>query len=276
MPELPEVETIIREMHAAKLVGATIEKATVFWERSITRPSVDLFCEKIAGQAILDIKRRGKYLVFYLTKNVLIVHLRMTGKFLINDQISSHERVRLLLSDGRILRFEDMRKFGKWILSESDSLLDKIGLEPLSKKFTLVAFKNLLQNKKRQVKPFLLDQKFVAGLGNIYVDEALWLSKIHPSRGVDTLNRKEMIALHQAIIDVLKAGVENTGTSLGATRANYYSVSGKRGENQKGLKVFRRDGLPCPRCQTILKKIVVGQRGTHFCPTCQKLESAIH
>lgn len=274
MPELPEVETIAREMREADLIGLTIEKAIVFWDRTIANPSVPVFCEKIAGQSILDICRRGKFIVFTLSDDTLLVHLRMTGKFLIADRgavVSSHERVRLLLSDDRVLRYEDQRKFGKWQLGTPEKTLDRIGLEPLSEDFTLKAFKALLKGKSNRIKPFLLDQRFVAGLGNIYVDEALWTAKIHPARTIDTLKEKEIPGLHAAIIAVLRRGVDNTGTSLGDARANYFSVSGRRGGNQYKLKVFRRDGQPCPRCGAIIEKIVLAQRGTHFCPNCQKI-----
>lgn len=273
MPELPEVETIVRDMHEAHLLGLTILKATVFWDRSIGDMTSQAFCQKIKGKKIRDISRRGKFLVFHLGNEKLLVHLRMTGKFLIDkkkDSFHKHERVRLYLSDGQILHFEDQRKFGKWYLGASEEKLKKIGLEPLSSDFSLDAFKKLLKGK-RSIKAFLLDQKYVAGIGNIYADEALWLAKIHPARHVESLEPKEIQALHHAIIFVLTAGVENTGTTLGSNRANYFSVSGRRGSNQNNLKVFRFDGSPCPRCQTIIKKITVAQRGTHYCPNCQKL-----
>lgn len=272
MPELPEVETIVREMRSAGLVGKVIERAVIFWDRSISELSSLEFKKCIEHQTIKDIDRRGKFIIFSLTNETLLVHLRMTGKFLIaEDDIpaTSHERVRLYLDDGSVLRFEDQRKFGKWYLSsDPQKLLDRIGLEPLSKKFTLNAFKAVLKGR-RQIKPLLLDQHLVAGIGNIYADEALWLAKIHPLRSVESLSKKEIADLHKAIISVLTKGIDNIGTSLGSSRANYYSVSGRRGNNQNSLNVFRNDGLPCPRCKTIIQKIVVAQRGTHFCPHCQ-------
>jgi formamidopyrimidine-DNA glycosylase len=274
MPELPEVETIVRELRESSLIGLKITKAVVFWERSIGNITSEQFCQKITSQTILDIQRRGKFLVFKLTQDTLLVHLRMTGKFLIANKHCdehSHERVRLYLSDKRILRYEDQRKFGKWYLTSSpEQFLDKLGIEPLSNEFSLNAFKACLTGRNRQIKPFLLDQHFIAGLGNIYVDEALWSAKIHPSRLLQTLTEKEISALHDSIVEVLKRGVDNIGTSLGSARANYFSVSGRRGNNQQALNVFRRDGLPCERCGTIMQKIVVAQRGTHFCPKCQK------
>ena len=273
MPELPEVETITREMREAHLQGAAITKAQVFWPRSIAEPSDADFCKRIAGQTIKQICRRGKFLVFALSTDTLLVHLRMTGKFLISANsadVMPHERVRLWLDDGRLLRYEDQRKFGKWyLLSDPEEKLTELGLEPLSKEFTLAAFQEVLKRSKMPVKPFLLNQRFVSGLGNIYVDEALWEAKIHPLRHVHTLSKAEIKALHQAIPKVLSKGIKNMGTSLGAQRANYFSVSGRRGGNQYELNVFRRDGMPCPRCHRPLVKIVVSQRGTHLCPYCQ-------
>lgn len=275
MPELPEVETIARELREAGLIGLRIQEASVFWIGSLTPPVSEPFCQKIVSQTIQDIQRRGKFLVFVLTKDTLLVHLRMTGKFLIAEQtcaVHPHERIRLTLSDGRILRFEDQRKFGKWHLtSHPEQVLDLLGLEPLSKEFTISAFKKRLTGHRRQIKPFLLDQRFIAGLGNIYVDEALFAAHIHPLRLVCTLNDKETLQLHHAIIDVLQKAVDNTGTSLGAARANYFSVSGRRGTHQHALNVFRKEGLPCIRCKSTIVKITVAKRGTHLCPHCQKL-----
>jgi formamidopyrimidine-DNA glycosylase len=277
MPELPEVETIVRELREAALIGIKIDKAIVFWDRSIANLISHQFCQKIASQSILGIERRGKFLVFKLTHDTLLVHLRMTGKFLIANQeceVHPHERVRLYLSDNRVLRYEDQRKFGKWYLTcHPEQYLDKLGLEPLSEEFTLKALKSCLKGCNRKIKPFLLDQHYIVGLGNIYVDEALWSAKIHPLRTIQTFTEEEIANLHQSIIKVLKRGVKNIGTSLGAARANYFSVSGRRGNNQQALEVFRREGLPCSRCQTIIQKIVVAQRGTHFCPNCQSIDA---
>lgn len=276
MPELPEVETIVRELQEAHLIGLKIDRALVFWDRTIAKLECTLFSERIINQKILDITRRGKFLVFKLSKDTLLVHLRMTGKFFVENitaPVHSHERVRLFLSNKKILRFEDQRKFGKWyLLHDPEEMLNKIGIEPLSNEFTLGALKNLLEKSNRQIKPFLLDQHKIAGLGNIYVDEALWEAKIHPLSLSNTLKTQEIKLLHKAIIMVLKKGIENTGTTLGSNRANYFSVSGRRGSNQDTLKVFRQEGTPCFRCKTIIKKIVVAQRGTHFCPHCQQKE----
>lgn len=275
MPELPEVETIVQEMREIGLIGSTIERAEVFWQRSLANLAAHDFCQQMANQHIHHIRRRGKLIVFCLDNCELFVHLRMTGKFILEAHASlprKHERVRLYLADGRILRYEDQRKFGKWyLLKDSLSFLKKIGLEPLTPDFSFAAFAQLLKGRKRQIKPFLLDQQFVAGLGNIYVDEALWEAKIHPTRDLSSLTADELNALHTAIINVLQRGVANTGTTLGSTSANYFSVSGRPGTNQHALKVFRRHGQPCPRCSCPIEKITVAQRGTHVCPSCQKL-----
>jgi formamidopyrimidine-DNA glycosylase len=222
MPELPEVETIVREMREAGLEGKKILQAVIYWERSIALPEAQSFCERISKQTIQKISRRGKFLVFTLSKDTLLVHLRMTGKFLLSKKKDEpphpHERIRLFLDDGRILRYEDQRKFGKWYLvSKPAEQLGALGLEPLSEEFTLEAFQKVLDDHHRQLKPFLLDQRYVAGLGNIYVDEALWEAKLHPLRLVSTLSKNERRLLHRAIQEVLRKGVENIGTRPAAS-----------------------------------------------------------
>lgn len=267
MPELPEVETIVRELNQADLIGKMIVHAHVYWARSATPQ----FSQRIKGQTIRAIQRRGKYLVFTLTKDTLLVHLRMTGKFFIKTGTAPtpHERIRLTLGDGRELCFEDQRKFGRfYLLADPQEKLDKIGYEPLA--LSLKQLEELIRGRKTPIKPFLLDQRFIAGLGNIYVDEALWEAKIHPLTPVSRLTSKEIIALHAAIQKVIINGIANSGTTLGNAQANYYSVSGNKGRHQDQLNVFRREGTPCPRCQTPIQKIRVAQRGTHFCPNCQK------
>lgn len=274
MPELPEVETIVRELRESKLIGTKIIDVHIFWPRSIATHSTAEFCSQLKKQTILQINRRGKFIVFTLSTHTLLVHLRMTGKFSISKTTklqSSHERVQLKLSDGRILHYEDQRKFGKWyLLAHPEAKLNELGLEPLSEKFTFEAFQAVLKKSSQQIKPFLLDQRHIAGLGNIYVDEALWEAKIHPKRKVNTLRIDSIKALHQAISNVLKQGIAHMGTSLGNKQANYFSVSGRRGGNQTQLKVFRREGSACPRCHSEIIKITVAQRGTHLCPHCQR------
>lgn len=279
MPELPEVETIVCELRASHLIGTQILDAIVFWNRTISTPSVDEFCRLIRGQIILEIGRRGKFIQITLSNYTLLVHLRMTGKFSISKDKTSaekrertlHERVQLHFTNGWHLHYDDQRKFGKWyLLSDPKIMLEKLGLEPLSEEFTLEVFREIISKKSLNIKSLLLDQRYISGLGNIYVDEALWLAKISPIRRTNSLSSAEIKSLHKAIPHVLKQGIKNMGTSLGTAHANYFSVSGRRGFHQSQLKVFRRDGLPCPRCKKTIVKIKLAQRGTHFCPKCQK------
>lgn len=275
MPELPEVETIVSELQSSDIIGKKIIQAHIYWPRIVETPSSKEFVKKITGQCIINIERRGKYIVFHLSKSTLLVHLRMTGKFLFNEEkepVDKHEHVRLILSEGTILSYQDTRKFGRWSLyDDATEKLGQLGLEPLSKAFTEKALEGLLQNHSSQIKPFLLNQRHLVGLGNIYVDESLWEAKIHPQRLTNSLSKSEVQILHRAIQHVLQVGVENQGTSLGKGKGNYFSVSGRRGGHQHKLQVFRQDGRECPRCHELIKKTVVAQRGTHYCPICQKI-----
>lgn len=273
MPELPEVETIVKDLKLAGLIGKKIVQAHIYWPRIIEAPAAQTFISKVEKQTIKNIRRRAKYIVIDLSHGTLLIHLRMTGKFNILSALAppdKHEHVRLVFDDKTILSYLDPRKFGRWSWYEDPTeKLEQLGFEPLSKEFTLAALKKLIHQHSTQIKPFLLNQKYVAGLGNIYVDEALWRAKIHPQTLANELNENEIKHLHEAIKHVLEIGVKNQGTSLGLGKGNYFSVSGRRGGHQNHLKVFRRDGEACPRCQEIIKKIIVTQRGTHFCPRCQ-------
>jgi formamidopyrimidine-DNA glycosylase len=276
MPELPEVQTIVNDLKAAGLVGQTIKAARVFWARTIAKPSAKAFCSRIRGRAIAAIRRRGKFIVFdFYNNGHLLMHLRMSGRLhLVTNQQprKKHEHVLLNLDGGQQLRFYDTRKFGRlYLTSDADPILGRLGPEPLSKGFTHQKLARRLKARKRLLKPLLLDQTFIAGLGNIYVDEALWESKIHPCRMASSLSETEMRALHRAIPRVLKRGLKNLGTSLGTGKTNFYSVAKHQGRNRDQLKAFRRTGQPCPRCAQTVERIIVGQRSTHICPKCQTL-----
>ena len=183
-----------------------------------------------------------------------------------------HEHVVLDLDNGQQLRFHDTRKFGRMFLVENvDTVIGKLGPEPLGHDFTTAWFLDHLHQKKRQLKPLLLDQTFLAGLGNIYVDEALWEAKLHPLRVSSSLTTSEIRALHRAIRKVLRKGINNLGTTLGTGKANFYSIGRRTGNNSEELNVFRRTGQQCPRCDATIERIIVGQRSTHICPACQKL-----
>jgi len=275
MPELPEVETVVRDLREHGLEQAVISDVAVRWPRTVGgAPS--RFRRALAGRRIVRVSRRAKYIVVALDSgDRLLIHLRMTGKLRFagfGERPGKHDHVVIALADGRRLFFNDTRKFGRLQLAPADTdPLAGLGPEPLEDAFTREVFRRQLRGKSRLIKPLLLDQTTVAGLGNIYVDEALWQARIHPERRADTLASAEIRRLHAAIRDVLRQAVDNCGTTLGEGKTNFYSVAGHRGRNADALKVFRRDGLPCPRCGTLLVRTVVGQRGTHFCPRCQRI-----
>jgi formamidopyrimidine-DNA glycosylase len=278
MPELPEVQTIVNDLKAAGIEGAVITAAKVYWPRTIAEPSAISFCQRITGKKIEAVGRRGKFIVFELKDgDLLLIHLRMSGRLhlVVRDlPREKHEHVILNFRDGNQLRFHDTRKFGRiYLTADADKILGRLGLEPLTSGFTRKILARRLQRRKRRIKPLLLDQTFIAGLGNIYVDEALWESRIHPCRMAATLSDREIRALHRAIPKVLKRGLKNLGTSLGTGKTNFYSIAKHQGRNRDELKVFRRTGRPCRRCRTKIQRIVVGQRSTHVCPRCQVLSA---
>ena len=276
MPELPEVQTIVNDLNSADLIGISISSARVYWPRTIAAPAAESFCRKIKGCKFAAIRRRGKYLVFDITDGyTMLLHLRMSGRLQLvsaDTPRNKHEHVILGFTDGRQLRFHDPRKFGRLsLLKDPSPILGRLGPEPLAPGFTVKILGNLLKGRRRLLKPLLLDQTFVAGLGNIYVDEALWEARLHPLRLASTLSKPEVKALRQAIPRVLKRGLKNLGTSLGTGETNFYSVASRPGRNKDQLNVFRRTDLPCPRCRATIERIIVGQRSTHICSTCQKI-----
>jgi formamidopyrimidine-DNA glycosylase len=275
MPELPEVETIANDLRRAGIVGENVIGITVYTPSILTTPSPAQFSQLICGRTITAVGRRGKYLIFSLSNGMsLIVHLRMTGRFLWGDPDkppNPHEHVIINLSHRKQLRYHDTRKFGRWYLVyDTQEVLGKLGPEPLDDQFTFPIFKKLLAGKSRQIKPLLLDQQTIAGLGNIYVDEALWEAKIHPECPVNAISVQQLQDLYKAIRLVLKRGLKTEGTSLGMGRTNFYRLDGTSGRHQHHLNVFRQTGKLCPRCHTPIIRIVVGQRSTHLCPHCQK------
>lgn len=274
MPELPEVQTLVDDLNAAGLVGRTVEKARVYWSRTIAEPDPQNFCRRIKGLRITAIWRRGKYLVFdFKSGDHLLLHLRMSGRLNLvphDRRRAKHEHVVFNLDNGLQLRFQDTRKFGRMLLlQETGKIFERLGIEPLSKTFTARVLGQIVHRRQRMMKPLMLDQSIVAGLGNIYVDEALWDARIHPCRRSNALSESEIKALHRAIRKVLRRGLQNMGTSLGSGKANFYSVARRSARNQDELKVFRRTGQPCPRCKNPIERIIIGQRSTHVCINCQ-------
>jgi formamidopyrimidine-DNA glycosylase len=273
VPELPEVQTVVNDLNTAGVVGRIITDVVVRWPGSIAGMASNLFRQRLVGRRITGLQRRAKWIVWILDdQDKMLTHLRMTGRFHWSDPQEAygrHDHVAFSLDSGRQLRYQDTRKFGRFYLPPDNAVLDRLGPEPLSRTFTARRLDQRLARHRRQLKPLLLDQSFLAGLGNIYVDEALWDAGLHPTRRSDTLTAEDIRRLHRAIRKVLRRGLRNMGTTLGTGQTTFYSVAGNRGRNRDQLNVFRRTGMPCPRCRTAIVRIVVGQRSTHICPTCQ-------
>ncbi|WP_102274302.1 DNA-formamidopyrimidine glycosylase [Cytobacillus massiliigabonensis] len=273
MPELPEVETVRRTL--LELVSnKEIEHVSVFWPKIIKHPEeIAQFQDALVGQTVQDIGRRGKFLILYTDDYALVSHLRMEGKYGVFQKIEpvdKHTHVIFHFTDGTELRYKDVRKFGTMHLymkgQEFSTLpLSQLGPEPFSADFTVEALASKLAKTKRNIKAVLLDQKVVVGLGNIYVDEALFRSGIHPERAADDLTREEMERLHQEISDTLSEAVQKGGSTI----RSYVNSQGQIGMFQLELFVYGRKGEDCKACGSTLERIVSGGRGTVFCPKCQ-------
>jgi formamidopyrimidine-DNA glycosylase len=295
MPELPEVETVARDLQRW-VAGATIREATVHWDRTIRHPQpAERFEAEIAGATIRRVDRRAKTVLLHLVDGrVMTVALRMTGALIVAEPGTPpdpYARVVFALADGRELRYRDMRKFGRIGLWPGGGLRSvgagrgarsrKVaegsgrfrvgevfsghGPEPLARGFTVRRFAERLSRRSAKLKALLLDQGFIAGVGNIYADEALWRARLHPLRTADTLGEAEIKRLHRSVRQVLRQGVANRGSSF----SDYVGADGEPGENAERLAVYRRTDQPCYRCGRPVRRIVVGQRSTHFCPRCQ-------
>lgn len=268
MPELPEVETIKNELSPV-VCGQRILKIEFLWAKTLLKPGADEFAAGVCGRLITRLSRRGKYLVFHLDNgSLLLVHLRMTGSFLYGaetDALPRHTRAVIRLDNGHCLYFIDPRKFGKFLLVNDRTSLNELGPEPLDDAFTPEVLGRLLSGHRAPIKSVLVDQSVMAGIGNMYADEALFCSRIHPLRPADSLTSEEVKRLHAAIQTVLRQGIASKGASI----ANYFRPNGEKGYAHQEFKVAHRQGAPCPDCGTPLQRIVVRQRGTCFCPCCQ-------
>ena len=286
MPELPEVETIARKLRP-ELVGKSIIKSNLLWSRTLATPTPAKFQKYIKGQEIRAVERRAKYFVIQLSHYYLFIHLRMSGDLYITEENAipdKHDRLILTLTPSRLpegipfgddkgqgvreskLVFNDTRKFGRvWLVRDPDEVVGGLGPEPLNTEFTAELLYNNLQSRHRQLKPLLLDQSFLAGMGNIYTDEALHQARLHPLAVSDSVNREQAQALWEAIRDVLQEGIRRNGASIDWVY--------RGGEFQNYFRVYDREGQPCPVCGTKIERLVVGQRGTHVCPNCQKIGS---
>jgi formamidopyrimidine-DNA glycosylase len=270
MPELPEVETVRRRLEPV-LGGRTLHVVTISDAR-LTRPYDPVHvAAELQRERVTQVDRRGKYLILrFASGRALLVHLRMTGSFHVDEE-TSHERAVLVLDDRTRVTYRDVRRFGTWLLLEPDEVgpyLDaKVGEEPLDALFTVAALGERIGRRKAPIKAALLDQRTLAGLGNIYTDEALWWARIHPLRPAESLERAEVRRLHRAIRRALERGLERQGADLGD---GVY----RGGRMQREFKVYGREGEPCDRCATPIAKTRAGGRGTWFCPHCQPAQAA--
>jgi formamidopyrimidine-DNA glycosylase len=278
MPELPEVETVKTTLNRL-VAGKTIARVTVSLPRIIHRPDdVERFRAELAGRTIRRVERRGKFLRLILDGAVLVSHLRMEGRYGVyasETPIEKHTHVIFHFTDGTELRYRDVRQFGTMHLfaageDERSEPLSKLGLEPLDPAFTHEAFRAAAAGRSTRIKPLLLDQTVVAGLGNIYVDEALFAAGIHPERPASTLTDGEWRRLRDSIVAVLREAVALGGSSV----KSYVNGQGEMGMFQLRLKAYGRKNEPCLTCGTPIRKIAVGGRGTHFCPVCQPAEAS--
>jgi formamidopyrimidine-DNA glycosylase len=259
VPELPEVETVVRSL-APHLTGRRILSAT-FSSKFVTPGNRRKLAARLAGRSIQSVKRRGKFILITLDQGILAVHLGMTGKLLLEGAESEHTHGVFTLDEG-VLLYDDPRQFGR--IEWSPARVNKLGPEPLE--IGLEEFVRRLRGRKTKVKPLLLNQAFLAGMGNIYVDEALFLAGIHPLATASRLSAARAARLYQTMREVLTLAIEHRGSSI----SDYVDAEGQRGNFQLLHRAYGREGEPCVDCGAAIKKIVVGQRGTHFCPKCQK------
>jgi formamidopyrimidine-DNA glycosylase len=282
MPELPEVETVARDLRP-RIVGATIVGARCSWARTLRSHTPEAFAAAVAGRRIEAVGRRAKQIVVELSGDAaLTVHLKMTGQLFVvpgDLPVDPYVRLVLALADGREIRFRDVRKFGRVGLYGRDPVSGELvsevggvgvfaalGPEPLDPTFTVREFRRRLRRRKGRLKPLLLDQSFVAGVGNIYADEALWAARLHPLRTATTLRPPDERRLYEAVRTILAEAVERRGSSI-----DDYTAPDGDGLMQEQLNVYQRTGEPCPRCGRPIKRIVLGARSTHFCSWCQRL-----
>ncbi len=276
MPELPEVETVARDLRRRLLPdgagpGPEITGARVAWARTLRDEDAAAFVTGVTGRRIEAVGRRGKQVLLDLDGGAFVtIHLKMTGQLFVvpaSVPVDPYERAALVLGDGREIRFRDVRKFGRiGLYAAGDDPFDDLGPEPLDPRFTLRAWRARLRGRRARLKPLLVDQSFVAGVGNIYADEALWRSRLHPLRSAASLRPRDQRVLYRHVVEILAEAVERRGSSI-----DDYTAPDGDGEMQERLDVYQRTGQPCPRCGRPVRRIVIGIRATHFCSFCQRL-----
>ena len=267
MPELPEVETIKNEL-APHVVGRTFTGVTICDAKPIKQPAPEEFCRKLIGQRINSLERRGKYLIFHLSGGqVLIIHLRMTGALLLNpEQDDRYTRGIFHLDNGKQLVFTDRRRLGAiWLADDAKSVTHKLGPEPFDPHFSAETLAKLLQKHQSPIKAVLLDQSVIAGIGNMYADEALYAARIHPLRKAGSLSHQEVQDLYQAIRHVLQKAIISKGASIDT----YKRPDGDIGTAHHDFHVAHQKGKPCPNCGTPIERLAIRNRGSYLCPKCQ-------
>lgn len=271
MPELPEVETVKNEI-SPYIIGRRITGVRVMWQKLVREPTEEEFIRRLAGQLITNVERRGKYLVISLASgDYWIIHLKMSGSLLVapgTAEPPKYTQAIIDLDNGSRIFFRDPRKFGRMLLlKDRDRLFRALGPEPLLPGFTPDVLARLAADRDTPIKAVLIDQARIAGIGNMYADEALWEARIHPLRPARSLTRGEIIRLYDAIRNVLTDAIRHKGASI----VNYYRPDGSPGTAHDHFHVAHRGGAACPRCGTPIQRIVVRGRGTYFCPRCQVL-----
>ena len=267
MPELPEVETVVQSIRD-KLIGNEFRNIEIRWPKVLFNISKSEFLNTLIKRKIQRVERRAKFIIIGFNKDILAIHLRMTGKLYFQNDLpqKKHISVIITMNNGGYFIFEDTRKFGKFYYYKSqDYLNNKLGIEPLSNKLNDRSLLNILHNKKRMIKALLLDQNIIAGLGNIYVDECLWKSNIHPETTSNKISEKNITILCKAIKTTLRSSINAQGTTV----VDFTFLNGQSGKYSDQLNIFRRQGDSCPKCSEIIRKKKVAGRGTHFCPKCQ-------
>ncbi len=263
LPELPEVETVVRSI-APHLTGRTIQRAE-FYSRLVTRGDHAETARALRGAVIQQVRRCGKHILIDLDRGLLYVHLGMTGKLLWNAAAGKHARALLEMDTGRLI-YDDIRQFGRVEFFENNpDFLDRAGPDALTIGFE--EFYDRLKQHRGHVKPLLLNQSFLSGIGNIYADELLFAARIHPRALASRISRVRAEHLHRNLLKVLQLAIEHRGSSI----SNYVDSAGQRGKFQQLHRVYARAGEPCTRCGTPIRRIVLAQRGTHYCPRCQRV-----
>jgi len=267
MPELPEVETIRNELLPC-IIGRQFTGVTIYDAKMVRQPPVEEFCQQLIGQRVDRRERRGKYLTFHLSSNeVLIIHLRMAGALLLNpEQPDKYARAVFQFDTGSQLVFTDRRRLGAlWLVKNEQAIIGKLGPEPLAPEFTAETLAERLQKHRAPIKAILLDQAFIAGIGNMYADEALFAANVHPLRKANSLSAQEVQNLYKAIQDVLWSAIGSKGASVDT----YKRPDGQIGTAHFSFNVAHRKGKQCPTCGATIQRLAIRNRGSYFCPNCQ-------